>query len=216
MTPLRIVLTHSRPCRVLLIAVLLAIPVLQAIAGNTYIYRENDGTIWYTNKKPVGVESNKYKLIGIFGRSTATASCSGMTAARMETRARLYAADINRYAKLYGVSRLLVKAIISVESCFDNRAISRAGAKGLMQLMPDTARYLGVSNVFDQQQNIRGGVRYFSEMQKRFNYDNLLALAAYNAGPTAVDKYAGVPPYRETINYVARVMKKYREYVAKN
>jgi soluble lytic murein transglycosylase-like protein len=208
--------SYNRQLKVLLMAALLAVPIVQAIAGDTYIYRENDGTIWYTNKKPVAVEPNKYKLIGIFGRPTATASCSGMTPARMETRARLYADDINRYAKKYGVSHLLVKAIISVESCFDSRAISSAGARGLMQLMPDTARYLGVSNVFDQQQNIRGGVRYFSEMQKRFNYDNLLALAAYNAGPTAVDKYAGVPPYRETIDYVARVMKKYREYIAKS
>jgi soluble lytic murein transglycosylase-like protein len=210
--------SYNRELRVLLIVALIAVPVVQAeaAAGDTYIYRENDGTIWYTNTKPVGVEPNKYQLIGIYGRTTATASCSGMTAARMETRARLYADDINRYAKKYGVNRLLVKAIISVESCFDSRAISRAGARGLMQLMPDTARYLGVSNVFDQQQNIRGGVRYFSEMRKRFNYDNLLALAAYNAGPTAVDKYAGVPPYRETIDYVARVMKKYREYIAIN
>lgn len=197
-------------------AVLLAVPVGQAVAGKTYIYRENDGTIWFTNIKPLAVEPNKYTLIGLFGRSTATASCSGMTAARLETRARLYADDIERYARKYGVSRLLVKAIISVESCFDRRAISRAGAKGLMQLMPDTARYLGVNNVFDQSQNIRGGVRYFSEMQKRFNYDNSLALAAYNAGPTAVDKYAGIPPYQETIKYVARVMKKYREYIALN
>ena len=95
MTPMRFVLTHSRQCRVLLVVALLAVPVLQAIAGNTYIYRENDGTIWYTNKKPVGVEHNKYKLIGIFGRPTATQSCHGMTPARMEQRARLYADDIS-------------------------------------------------------------------------------------------------------------------------
>ncbi len=214
--PMRFVSTSTRHWQVLWMAVLLTASVGQALAGNTFIYRENDGTIWYTNKKPVGVEQDKYKLIGVFGRPTATASCRGMTPDRMERRARLYEDDINRYARKYGVNGLLVKAIISVESCFDSRAISRAGAKGLMQLMPATARYLGVGNVFDQSQNIRGGVRYFSEMQKRFHYNDSLALAAYNAGPTAVEQYDGIPPYRETISYVKRVIKKYREYVARN
>ncbi|MEM7207473.1 MAG: lytic transglycosylase domain-containing protein [Pseudomonadota bacterium] len=185
-------------------------------AGNTYIYQENDGTIWYTNKKPVGVEKDKYKLVGVFGRPTATASCRNMTPARMEARARQYDNDIRRYASEYGVSRHLVKAIISVESCFDERAISRAGARGLMQLMPKTAEYLGVNNSFDSRQNIYGGVRYFSEMQRRFHYNDSLALAAYNAGPSAVEKYNGIPPFKETQSYVKRVIKKYREYLAAN
>ncbi|MEM7292831.1 MAG: lytic transglycosylase domain-containing protein [Pseudomonadota bacterium] len=186
------------------------------LAGNTYIYKENDGTIWYTNKKPVGVERDKYKLVGVFGRPTASVSCRGMTPKRMEDRARQYESDINRYAKRYGVSHLLVKAIISVESCFDERAVSRAGARGLMQLMPQTAQYLGVSNSFDARENIYGGVRYYSEMQARFHYNDTLALAAYNAGPSAVEKYNGIPPFRETQNYVKRVLKKYREYLAQN
>ena len=197
---------------ILALALSVALP---ALAANTYIYRENDGTIWYTNKKPVGVERDKYKLIGVFGRPTATVSCRGMTPTRMEQRARQYERDINRYADKYGVSRFLVKAIISVESCFDERAISRAGARGLMQLMPQTAKYLGVDNSFDARQNIYGGVRYFSEMQRRFNFNDTLALAAYNAGPTAVEKYQGIPPYKETQNYVKRVLSKYREYLAK-
>lgn len=207
---------NARHLRAMLLIGLMLAPVLPSTAGNTYIYREDDGTIWYTNKKPVGVERDKYKLIGVFGRPTATVSCQGMTPARMEARARQYEDVINRNAKKYKVSKWLVKAIISVESCFDARAISRAGAKGLMQLMPATASYLGVNNVFDHRQNIRGGVRYFSEMQRRFNYNDSLALAAYNAGPNAVEKYKGIPPYRETQNYVKRVLKKYREYLAKN
>ena len=202
--------------RAFYITALVLLPATIVVAANTYIYKEDDGTIWYTNKKPVGVEQNKYKLIGVFGRPTASVSCRGMTPSRMEQRAQQYEDDINRFAREYRVSKWLVKAIISVESCFDERAISRAGAKGLMQLMPATANYLGVGNVFDHQQNIRGGVRYFSEMQRRFNYNDTLALAAYNAGPTAVEKYKGIPPYRETQNYVKRVMKKYREYLAQN
>ncbi len=212
--------THSSICRrlhlstIFCLVVVYLFPAQSLSTDNTYIYREDDGTVWYTNKKPVGVERSKYKLIGVFGRSTATKSCAGMTPARMEARARQYADDINRYARKYNVSRFLVKAIISVESCFDARAISRAGAKGLMQLMPLTAKHLGVGNPFNYQQNIHGGVRYFSELQRRFNYNNTLALAAYNAGPTAVEKYQAIPPYRETQNYVKRVMKKYREYLS--
>jgi len=201
----------------ILASLLFALALGGAHAGNTYIYKEDDGTIWYTNKKPLGAGSDKYKLIGVVGdNSTATASCRGVTAAHMEAKARQYDTIIRRYASKYGVSHHLVKAIISVESCFDERAISRAGARGLMQLMPQTAEYLGVSDSFDSRQNIYGGVRYFSEMQRRFQFNNSLALAAYNAGPNAVEKYKGIPPYRETQNYVKRVIIKYREYLAAN
>jgi soluble lytic murein transglycosylase len=111
----------------------------------------------------------------------------------------------------HGVSPALVKAVIAAESLFDADAVSRKGAQGLMQLMPDTASKLGVADPFSADQNVRGGVRYLREMLDRYG-DMSRALAAYNAGPSAVDRYRGVPPYPETRAYVQRVMTYYRDY----
>lgn len=183
----------------------------QANAGNTYVYVESDGTTWYTNTHPSSTKRGEYKLVGVIGRPTASVSCKGTR--RTRARENRYESSIRRYANRYGVSPHLVKAIISVESCFDQHAISRAGARGLMQLMPTTAKGLGVDDAFDYDDNIRGGVEYFSGLLKRFERSDKLALAAYNAGPGAVDKHGGIPPYRETQKYVRRVLDKYREYV---
>jgi soluble lytic murein transglycosylase-like protein len=105
----------------------------------------------------------------------------------------------------------LVKAVIAAESLFNPDAVSRKGAQGLMQLMPTTASKLGVADPFAADQNVNGGVRYLREMLDRYG-DMQRALAAYNAGPTAVDRYRGVPPYPETQAYVQRVMTYYRQY----
>jgi len=105
----------------------------------------------------------------------------------------------------------LVKAVIAAESRFDSEAVSRAGAQGLMQLMPETARLLGVGDPFRPDENVRGGTRYLRAMLDRYG-DMTRALAAYNAGPTAVDQYRGVPPYPETRDYVKRVLTYYRHY----
>jgi len=118
---------------------------------------------------------------------------------------------IAREAQQVGVEPALVKAVIAAESAFDPRAVSRKGARGLMQLMPATARDLGVRDSFEPAQNIRGGTRYLRRMLDRYG-DVRRALAAYNAGPTAVDRYRGVPPYEETQTYVVRVLDYYRGY----
>jgi hypothetical protein len=107
----------------------------------------------------------------------------------------------------YDVPSDLIRAIIQAESGFRPHAVSSAGAQGLMQLMPGTAEDLGVENPFDIDQNIDGGVRYFKQMMDEFDGDVKLSLAAYNAGPGAVKRYDGVPPYRETLRYIRKVMK---------
>lgn len=113
-------------------------------------------------------------------------------------------------ARKHGVGPELAAAVVKAESGFNPRAQSRAGAKGLMQLMDGTARSLGISDVFDPAQNLDGGIRFLSTLMRRYNGNTSLALAAYNAGPGAVDKYGGIPPYQETKDYVSRVLSYWR------
>jgi len=120
-------------------------------------------------------------------------------------------AVIGRYSRETRLDADLVRAVILAESAFDERAISRQGAMGLMQLMPETAGDLAVSDPFDPEQNVRAGTRYLRQMLDAFNGSLELALAAYNAGPEAVRRFSGIPPYRETVEYVEKVMRLYRE-----
>lgn len=115
---------------------------------------------------------------------------------------------IKEVAARHGVRADLVAAVIEAESDFNPRAVSRRGARGLMQLMPKTAKRLGVADPFDPKENIEAGVKHLRAMMDRFDNNIPLALAAYNAGEVAVIKYRGVPPYRETRAYVKRIMKK--------
>lgn len=119
-------------------------------------------------------------------------------------------AMVDKSAKAHDVDPLLVHSIIKVESNYNVHAVSNKGAQGLMQLTPSTARMLGVSNSFDPEQNIEAGVKYLKYLQDLYK-DDRLALAAYNAGPGAVDKYKWIPPYAETRNYVYQVGKRYGE-----
>jgi soluble lytic murein transglycosylase-like protein len=112
---------------------------------------------------------------------------------------------IKKASQTYGVPEKLIKAVIQVESSGNPNALSPKGAVGLMQLEPSTAQELGVTDINDPQQNIMGGAKYLSYLIKKYNGDFVLALAAYNAGPNAVDKYGGVPPNGETIDYINRV-----------
>lgn len=135
---------------------------------------------------------------------------------------RLFAAEsrenydelIGELARRYQVEPALVKAVIRAESDFNPRAVSRKGASGLMQLTPRTARWHGVSNPQDPRQNIRGGVRFLRALLDRFDNDTKLALAAYNAGGSTVERFGGLPPYQETRRYVATVLRYRERYLA--
>jgi soluble lytic murein transglycosylase-like protein len=113
-------------------------------------------------------------------------------------------------AQVHGVATELVASVIAVESNFNPKAVSWKSARGLMQLMPETAARFGVTQVFDPRQNIEAGTRYLKELLTRYNGDLSLTLAAYNAGPERVEQYRSIPPYRETQDYVRRVTEKFR------
>ena len=136
---------------------------------------------------------------------------SGITpSSSASERLKTYEPFIEQASRKFGVDKNLIKSIILTESAAKERAVSKANAKGLMQLIDSTAADMNVKNVFDPKENIEGGTKYISLMLKQYDGDINKALAAYNAGPGNVDKYNGIPPFKETQNYVTRVMGYYK------
>lgn len=157
------------------------------------------------------VRADGSKVIANDGRrSSAALSASTLDwLARQRDRRTEYDPIIEKYCDRYGVDPVLVRAVILVESNFDPSVVSNKGARGLMQLMPGTAKRFGVSKIHDPDENIRGGVRYLSILLDQFSYDLPRVLASYNAGENAVLRYRGIPPYKETRLYVQKAMTVY-------
>ncbi|MFK7854138.1 MAG: lytic transglycosylase domain-containing protein [Granulosicoccus sp.] len=176
-----------------------------AADAKSYKHRAADGTVTFSDTPIVNGVIHR-RSYGSAKRAMAVSNpCSGLSAAQLDERGRELDSIISIAAKKFALDAALIKAVARAESCFDPLAVSRVGAKGLMQLMPPTARELGVSNIFDIRENVMGGARYLAEMLDRYSNNTNLALAAYNAGPGNVDRYDGVPPFAETTRYIEQV-----------
>ena len=189
---------------------------VSSYAGQTiYQFKDDNGTTLLTNKKKA--EYNHLKVIkatyypdsNIHSYSNWGSSEASVLPSYSRNK-NAFDQMIRQASQQHGVSEGLIKAVMHTESGFNINARSPVGAQGLMQLMPATARRFNVSNAYDPQQNIFGGARYLSWLLKRFNGNTQLAIAAYNAGEGNIDKYGGIPPFRETQDYVRRVTSRFQ------
>lgn len=187
----------------------------KSYAGETlYQLKDKDGSTMLTNKHSKYSDLKVQKKTYYPDSNIHTYSNYGATEASVapsqSQNRNAFDHIIQKAAQTYGVSAGLIKAVMHTESGFNVRARSPVGAQGLMQLMPATARRFNVSNAYDPQQNIMAGAKYLAWLLKRFNGNTSLALAGYNAGEGNVDKYGGIPPFRETQDYVRRVNSRYQ------
>jgi len=178
---------------------------------NVYTYKSATGITSFSDIEPMNIEFHRYKIDCY--------ACQLDSLINWRT-AKLYLThfnqNINHAAFINKIDPAFVRAIIHAESHFDPNAISKQGAQGLMQLMPETAKDLGVEKPLNAKQNIYGGVKHLARLLKKYRGDNKLAAAAYNAGEGAVKKYAGIPPFAETQVYVQRVDILHRRYQKKS
>jgi hypothetical protein len=206
-----------------------------ASSGGTFWARErSDGVVEFTNLRPAGASWKVWSKTGP-GKASALRGRTDVVPPRDTSPARYarYDQDIHDQQVYYGIPEALIRAVIKVESDFDPRVVSSAGAQGLMQLMPDTGRLMGVTDAFDPRQNIMGGARYLQVLARRFcrtpavvdedgraddrtlvcsDDEQVKVIAGYHAGPAAVEKYGGLPPYETTRIYVTRVLGRFDEY----
>jgi soluble lytic murein transglycosylase-like protein len=172
--------------------------------ADIYGYTDAEGVAHFSNVPAGG------RYVRILKEPAEGATSKSVSLPDGRQRAAAFAELIDRAARREALHPALLRAVVTVESAFDPHAVSRAGAQGLMQLHPATARRYGVLDPFDPEENLRGGARYLSDLLKRYNNDLELALAAYNAGEDAVERYGRkVPPFRETREYVPAVMRLY-------
>ena len=193
------------------LVLLLAVFYMSPAKADVYGYADPDGAVYLTDNP----SSDAFELLAVSPpepKPVVDFAQLGTTEIAIDQESLRYKDEVKVAAQDSGVEGALLHAVISVESNYNSRAVSPKGAKGLMQLMPFTARRFGVNNSYDPGQNIQGGARYLAYLLKLFKNDFSLAIAAYNAGENAVIQYGNqVPPYRETVNYVSKVMKAYKK-----
>ncbi len=182
--------------------------------ANIYSYTDDTGTTHFTNMKPRGPHKQKFKLY--MKTPEQRRARPGVTPVgatdRNPARYSRYNNSIQLASRTHSIPEPFIRAIIRVESDYDPRVVSVAGAQGLMQLMPATAKRMGCVNSFDPHQNIMGGTRYLRHLANLFNGDMVLTIAGYHAGEGAVRKYNGVPPYTSTHGYIKKVLGFYYKY----
>jgi len=191
-----------------------SVGITPTLAGQMYIYQDKNGSTLLTNRKSYDHSLKKVKVTyypdsNIHSYTNWGASEASVLPSYSKNK-NAFDHIIKQAAQQHGVSEGLIKAVMHTESGFNVNAHSPVGAQGLMQLMPATARRFNVSNAYDPQQNIFAGAKYLSWLLKQFNGNTQMALAAYNAGEGNVDKYGGIPPFRETQDYVRRVTSRYQ------
>jgi len=223
---------YDRSVRVLFVAaVALVTFVAGAARADIYSYEDKEGVVHFTNVAPPRGGGHQWKVLyktgpgkaGIISGAAGPTSFAGCAVSRADVvpatdrsadRYTRYDAFIAEASRLYALPQALIRAIIKVESDYDPRVVSCASAKGLMQLMPDVQKEQHVISVFDPRENILGGTRLLRLNANRFKGDLVLTIAAYHAGPGAVEKYHGVPPYETTQQYVKMVLKHYYKFKA--
>lgn len=182
--------------------------------ADIYALTNADGAVSLSNVPT----DDRYTILIAAPQRAIAAAASGTVARTNKTglaRKAGYDQVVDEVSRSHGLESALLHAVISVESSYNPKAVSSKGAAGLMQLMPQTAKRYGVADSFDPRENLNGGARYLKDLLRMFNNDTRLALAAYNAGEHAVMKYGNrIPPYRETLRYVPRVMDFYQRYQA--
>jgi len=198
-------------CKHIALVLLLGCGLTRPGWADIYAYTAEDGSVSLSN---VPTDERYSVLIAAPDQAVAAAPVAAISKAKSGlARKAGYDQVVDEVSRTYGVESALLHAVISVESRYNPKAVSKKGAAGLMQLMPQTAKRYGVADAFDPLQNLNGGARYLRDLLRLFNNNTSLALAAYNAGEQAVMKYGNrIPPYRETLNYVPQVLDFYQRY----
>lgn len=194
-------------CTAILLTAISAVSVagLAHADTRTYTHRAADGSITFSDVPMDNGVLGRRSYSNFTKPASVVNPCRGLSTRDLAERGNRLDDHFIAAARQFQIDAALIKAVARAESCFDPDAISAAGAKGLMQLMPATAAQMGVKRIHDAKDNLFGGADYLARMLKRYNNNLDLALAAYNAGPGNVDKYNGVPPFRETQRYIRSV-----------